>query len=437
MLAPNQRRAIFKSNMALERLNETTWRLSPGPFDAHGHPRLCDAINYDDFNPINEGKEGKAGPDPFSREALSGGITGINAMPNESLRLLDKDAEDPEATITVPYPIANLDRVRTMQNAINQQSVIPMGVYMGLDPETAMWGNEKARVNRPHLAREFSSVSDECLGLKVYLAQTTGGYAIDLSKAAEVAELWHRNNPEKPIIYHVEGLGVPYLMRELSRLRHGTEMPTHLAHVSSKLELSAKMKAEDYGMNVSCEVTPHHLFMNDAMAQFVGGYGCVKPRIKSEPQRRFMWDNIDRIEMFASDCAPHRRSDKEAAAPAFGITNHKVMIPLLLGAVADGRLTMEDIYQKFCIAPRERFNLPLNDGSYVVLSTAVSHSVERYEQAEYGYSPFGKLPDAPKMIGEVVVAHAGRSTYHANREQQDFNTSYTHLIRPKNLIPKE
>jgi dihydroorotase len=262
------------------------------------------------------------------------------------------------------------------------------------------------------------------------LAQTTGGYNIDLAHAAEVSTIWHHHNPEKPIIYHVEGDDVGRLMTDLQAVKHGNTMPIHLAHVSSQKELEAKMAAKESGMNITCEATPHHLFLSVDAVQTLGGYGCMKPSLKSEDDRAFLWANMEHIDIFASDCAPHRHSDKEADKPAFGVTNHGVMLPLLLGAVADGRLTMDDIYQKFCVTPRERFNLPLEDGSYVGISTAISHPVERYEAAPYGFSPFGKLEDVPTMVGEVVVAHGGNSTYRANHESQQFVTSYTHLIRP-------
>jgi hypothetical protein len=421
--------AIVKA-MAVEQLSDSYWRMAPGPIDVHGHPRVCDALNPDNFVPLNNGTEGKAGLVAYTEAALRAGIVAVVAMPNEVFRNQSTSAVAPEQTVTFPFPIANLDRVRTMQNGINQQAVIPTGVYMGLDPETALAGTEAPRVNKPLLTREFSNVKDECLGLKVYLAQTTGGYNIDLAHAAEVAGIWYRHNPEKPVIYHVEGENVAKLMTDLRALKHGKLMPSHLAHVSSRVELSAKIAAKESGMNVTCEATPHHLFLHQDMVRALGGYGCMKPSLKTEDDRAFLWDNMEHIDIFASDCAPHRRSDKEAENPAFGVTNHGVMLPLLLGAVANGRLTMDDIYQKFCVAPRERFNLPLYDGSYIGISTAVSHNVERYEVTPYGFSPFGKLEAMPAMVGEVVVAHGGNSTYRANREKQDFVTSYTHLIRP-------
>jgi dihydroorotase len=182
-------------------------------------------------------------------------------------------------------------------------------------------------------------------------------------------------------------------------------------------------------MNVTCEVTPHHLFLDEAARQKLGDYGCVKPSLKPQADVDFLWENMYYIDIFASDCAPHRPSDKAADPPAFGITNHTLMLPLLLGAVADERLTMNDIYQKFCVAPRQRFNLRLDDNS----STDVDpfSNQQPIEHAPYSHSPFVLLGQRFYRLGVVMSAQAGVSGYHGSKLQA--SPSYSHLIRPKNL----
>ncbi|HVV67394.1 MAG TPA: hypothetical protein VHB72_05020 [Candidatus Saccharimonadales bacterium] len=424
--------------MALEQMSEHTWQFSPGPFDVHAHPRVFDTQTQDGFVSLNEGTEGKAGLRIYTEAAIHSGITGMAAMPNESVRRYDETIEG--RTEEIPYPIANTDRVIAMQAAIEDRAVIPTAIHFGLDPETAFWDMDKIRLKEPFLSREFSRVRDECVGLKVYLAETTGGNNIALGHGARVAEIWHRINPEKPVIFHVEGGDVAVLLNDIYHRKGGKEIPLHIAHISSRQELEAVIAAKEAGMDVTCEVTPHHLFLDESVRDLIGGYGCMKPSLKSKADKEYLWGNMRYIDIFASDCAPHRISDKEKDKPAFGVTNHTIMLPLLLGAVADGRLAMEDVYAKFCTNPRERFNLPLDDGSFTrVLTTPGSEEITAEEhdgRARYGQNPFVRLGGDFHLLGEVVRVEAGRSTAYSQYES-DLHTSYTHLIRPKNIATTE
>ncbi len=432
----------------LRQASEHIWHITPGPIDVHTHPRVFDVITDDGFVTFNEGEhgqqEGKAGLWHYTGIALRSGITAMLAMPNESVRLYDQTAE--EQTTVVPYPIASIDRVRAMQAAISSQAVIPTGIHMGLDPEVIFRDMHKLTLNDNLLRKQFSAVAEECTSLKVYIAETTGGYNIAMEHAVGVADVWYRTNPGKPIVYHVEGGDVAKLLYAFNNLRlsefqtnWGKEQPIHIAHVSSRQELEAVIAAKEAGMNVTCEVTPHHLFMNADAGAEIGGYGCMKPGLKTQADVDFLWANIDQIDMFASDCAPHRRSDKEAANPAYGVTNHTVLIPLLLGAVADGKLTMDQFYAKLCVKPRERFNLPANDDSKIIIDTSATtlmtaQDYERESDARYGHNPFVKLGRQPRMVGRVIFAQAGKSYSHPNPSvPEGAKPSYTHLIRPKNI----
>jgi hypothetical protein len=423
--------------MAVEQLSENLYDITPAPFDVHAHPRVFDTLTQDDFLTINEGTEGKAGLRIYTEAALRSGITGIAAMPNESVRLYN--ATDPTKTEEIPYPIASYDRVLAMQAAVAERAVIPTAVYMGLDPKTAFWDIGQKRLREPYLIREFGGVSTECVGLKVYLAETTGGNNIAVEHGAKVADLWNAANPEKPVIFHVEGGDVERVLHDIYNLQsgRGKDLPVHIAHVSSRQELKAVIAAKAAGMNVTCEVTPHHLILDESIREEIGGRGCMKPSLKSEADIAFLWNNMRSIDIFASDCAPHRISDKEKDPPAFGVTNHTIMLPLLFGAMADGRLTMDDIYQKFCMTPRLRFNLPLEDGSGVRVSlapkTADISASQHDELAEYGQNPYALLEGRYRMLGRVLLARAGRSVYSADFDSKtDLRTSYTHQIRPKN-----
>jgi hypothetical protein len=416
--------------MGLEQINETYWVFTPGPMDPHTHPRAFDPVILDNYDELNEGTEGKAGLARYSEMALRSGITAMLAMPNEFIRLPER--EGGEGTVLLPYSIASLDRVRAMQSKIIEESLVPAGVFMGLDEDTLYWDMYHKRVSRPFLSREFEKVSGEVMGLKIFLSETTTTNHLSIDHAVEVTTIWNYFNPDKPVIYHVEGGNVEELLRKLEKLPNGNDIPVHVAHVSSRQELAAVIRAKKRGMNVTCEATPHHLFLDRRSANSLKGYGCVKPVIKYRGDREFLWENMHHIDMIASDCAPHRRSDKEASKPAYGVTNHTVLLPLLFGAVADGKMTMQDVYEKTCINPRKRFNMPIEDGSELEVTLTLDRSAAWYEkEALYGFNPFTKMKNQPRMIGEVVVARAGVSSYSVAHKMKQARPSFEHLILPE------
>lgn len=401
----------------------------PGPVDVHTHPRVFDAISQEDFLEANGGMEGKAGLLEYTAVALRSGITAMLAMPNESIRLYDPSSD--ESTILVPYPIANLDRVRAVQSKISQEAYLPVGIHYGLDPEHIFTNEAKENIDDEKLHRNFEEVSEECMGLKIYGAETTGGYNLHTRHIPRVIDIWSQINPEKPVTLHLEDEDVGRVLTEIHKLQGGKNIPVHIAHVSSRLELLAVITAKKAGMNVTCEVTPHHLTLDESVIKEIGGYGCMKPTLKTQEDIDFIWANIDSVDIFASDCAPHRRSDKEAKNPSYGVTNHTVMLPILIGAVAQGKLSLDQLNEKLCLNPRRRFSLPMYDGSHVSVKLAETTARGREEaiSPRYGHEPFSKLGKSFFMLGRVVEVQAGKSYW--SEDQPDMHNSYTHLIRPK------
>ncbi|MGI9027962.1 MAG: hypothetical protein ACR2FM_03950 [Candidatus Saccharimonadales bacterium] len=414
--------------MALEIISSNSILFAPGPFDVHMHPRVTDGITEDAFVEINGGIEGKAGLAAYTEAAMRSGITGGGAMPNEVMRKYAPWTD--EKTITVPYPISDRRSVDAMQSAIQQHSLLPMAVYAGIDPTEIFTDPTREHLNMDVVEKNFAEIKDEVMALKLWGDNSTGGYNIPKQFIPHVANRWNVYSPEKPVILHVEDAGVGEVLQDIAR-HQGSEIPIHIAHVSSRQELQAVIDAKEAGMNVTCEVTIHHLFLNADVRQQIGGYGCMKPSLKPQEDVDFLWANLKHIDMFASDCAPHRRSDKEGENPAFGVTNHSVMLPLLLGAVTKGRLTVTDIYKKFCVNTRQRFNIPFEDGSEtsVLLVPTDMATLEHVVNPRYGHNPFTRTNVQAPLIGRIIGVKAGAS----DLAQKRLRPSYSHIITPRTV----
>ncbi len=408
--------------------------MEPGPFDVHGHPRALDARTDDNLEILNAKSEGKAGLAEYTAVALRSGITGIGMMPNEAVRLYDRSSG---LTVVEQLPIATRDRLIMIQAMISHEAYVPVASIFGLDPEKSIQQEGGVSVvNAEYLQETFEHVQNECIGLKIYGAITTGGNNVDIRHIPEVAALWYKAAPEKPVIMHLEDENVDAVLEDISRQTNGYKIAIHIAHVSSQQELSAVIRAKKRGMNVTCEVTPHHLSLTETDAQALGSHGCMKPRLKTAEDIAFIWENIEWVDIFASDCAPHRLSDKmDTSATTYGVVNHNVMVPILLAAVQDGKLSLEQLDEKLCINPRKRFNLPITDGSRAVFDTEPTDigRLQRRTEARYHSNPWERITRTQKMVGNLLKIHAGESYLELKDDALtgSLKSSYLHRIIPE------
>jgi dihydroorotase len=76
----------------------------------------------------------------------------------------------------------------------------------------------------------------------------------------------------------------------------------HFCHLSTKRSLDAA--------SGTVEVTPHHLFLSLEDFEDHDAFGKVNPPLRTEKERKQLWGCWDRIDIIASDHAPHTRAEK-------------------------------------------------------------------------------------------------------------------------------
>ena len=97
------------------------------------------------------------------------------------------------------------------------------------------------------------------------------------------------------------------------------------------------------------EVTPHHLLLSTGKIEFER----VNPPLRSEMDRLKLLRNFRRIDIVASDHAPHTLEDKKDGAPGFpGV---ETIYPLMLDLVRKGILELSDVVEKIAINPARIF----------------------------------------------------------------------------------
>lgn len=67
--------------------------------------------------------------------------------------------------------------------------------------------------------------------------------------------------------------------------------------------------------------------------------------------------------------APHTLEEKSGPRPPPGFPGLETMLPLLLTAVSEGRLSLDDLLQRLHHNPRRIFHLPPQEDTYVEVRT--------------------------------------------------------------------
>jgi len=123
--------------------------------------------------------------------------------------------------------------------------------------------------------------------------------------------------------------GMPALAEEIDAVRDimlakETGAHIHIAHVSTKGAIEAIRRAKNDGVNVTCEVTPHHFTLTDRAVEGYDTNTKMAPPLRSTEHLQAIIAGIKdgTIDAIATDHAPHHADEKslEYDRAPFGIT---------------------------------------------------------------------------------------------------------------------
>lgn len=138
----------------------------------------------------------------------------------------------------------------------------------------------------------------------------------------------------------------------------------HLAHLSTAGSAELVRAAKARGVQVTAEVTPHHLFLDeDAIDRTYDTNLKMNPPLRTAEDREALVEALldGTVDCVATDHAPHARHEKELEfelAP-FGTTGLETALSLVIThLVQPGRMTWSDLVRTMAHAPRTAFGLP-------------------------------------------------------------------------------
>lgn len=207
-------------------------------------------------------------------------------------------------------------------------------------------------------------------------------------------------------------------VQRVIRLAGKSKTHVHLCHISSVQSLSLIKMAKDAGVNVTCEVTPHHLLLASKDLKRYKSLAVTIPPVRTREDLKALWSALRQglIDTLGSDHAPHAMKEKKPESVwkvKPGIAGLETTIPLLLTQVNKGRLTMAELVQLTSEKPAKIFHLnnrgALSKGCYadlVVVDIKREHEIDSskfYSKAKF--SPFDGWKAKGKPVKTFVNGH--------------------------------
>lgn len=379
----------------------------PGFVDIHVHAREYPRPDVGDGNALAKW-ETACRKEVFATAAsaaLRGGVTAFCAMPNDPVPPDNQASYEAKAELTRDLPI-------------------PVVLYASITERSEPW---------------------EDLPYKLYLDVGPSGLAVtDLKTMDEVLARYkgcrvfvHAEDPE--VLARCAGTGPRYAARppeaEIraveafidSTIRH--DLRSHICHVSTRRAVEMVQEHNKHSTRkITTEVTPHHIWfsINDEGA-LANGSGHIpytnllecNPPLRSEDDRRFMLEALrdGRIDILATDHAPHTLEDKLNGAP--GMPHLDTVGPFVGMLIEVERFTPMRVAEMFSMKPAEIFakELPgvsglIEPGHKAYLSVLDLSETTTVEQSglanrgpfetRCGWSPFSGF-SLPTAVSHTIV----------------------------------
>ena len=323
-----------------ERLDCKGAFVAPGFIDVHCHLR---EPGREDVETIATG----------ARAAAAGGFTAICAMPNT------EPVTDNQAA--VGFIIRQASRVAAAR-------VYPIGaISVGQKGESLAEFGEMVSAGAVAVSDDGRPVvSAHLMRTALEYAQTFGIPVID---HCEELTLAHGGSMNEGIVSARLGLkGIPSEAEEIMVIRdillaRRTGGHVHLAHMSTKGSVELIRWGKDRGINVTAEVTPHHLTLTETAVEGYRTAAKMNPPLRTAEDVAVLQEALrdGTIDLVATDHAPHHydAKDREFADAPFGIVGLETALALVVTELVDsGMIDFKTLVDRMSTRPARLFGLP-------------------------------------------------------------------------------
>lgn len=340
-------------------IDATGMLVLPGAIDIHFHCRDPSYAHRGDFA-------------TETRAAAAGGVTTIFEMPisKPSTSTLARWLERRDIAASKAYVNIGLYAAPGLLEAAEVEALAEAGaIGFKLFTTSAVPGREDefeglSTENNAQVFRALEAV--QRTGLRCVFHAEDQSLIDEFSSriAGSNIPVHHFPNASRPAV--AEAVAVAAIVQ----MAIATECPVHIAHVSSAASVQVVRQAKQAGAPITAETCPHYLFSTEEDLERVGPFGFINPPLRSAADQAALWEALadGTLDVVATDHAPFTREEKEAPRSDLretppGHPGVETLVPLLMTAVAQGRLSLEKVVDLISVRPAQLFGLNPAKGS--------------------------------------------------------------------------
>ena len=284
-----------------------------------------------------------------SRAAVAGGVTAVFEMPNtnplttseETLAAKVKRAREAMHCDFAFWVGGTHENANELQMLERLPGAAGIKVFMGSSTGSLLVADDagvEAILSRVRRRAAFHSEDEAMLKERLHLRVTGDPSSHPVWRSPEVAL-----NCTKRLI----------------AIARKTGARVHVLHISTAEEIDFLAAHKDVA---SCEATPHHLTLEAPDCyQRLGAYAQMNPPVRDRRHRDGIWRGVAQgiVDVLGSDHAPHTREEKDHVYPDThsGMTGVQTLVPVMLGHVNAGRLTLQRFADMTSAGPARLFGI--------------------------------------------------------------------------------
>lgn len=355
----------------------------PGLIDCHAHLR-------------EPGLEYKETLETGSRAAAMGGYTTLICEPNTS------------------PPIDSPEMVQSFMERVSKKSIV--NIFTKACITKGLLGEELTNIAKLAMDRRVKALSDdgnpvfyEELMRKACKLAAQNSIVISphcedsqtsLDKAKGNSNV--ANFSGKPFYHETD-----FVIREIKCTEEARGW-LHVSHVSMKSTLEVIQQAKERDIaHITCEVTPHHLLLDENFKNAEGKTPKTNPPLRSRDDVEFLQKGLSngQVDVIATDHAPHTHDDIKTGASGF-VGLEAALGVILTKLVHPGIVSLKEIVKKMSVNPARIFGI--NGGSLAVGMPADIAVVDLNKEWTVDVDKFeSKARNCPfhgwKLKGQVVA----------------------------------